>query len=245
MNPTSPRPVRIAHGFGNSRQRLARALQGPVDLVEADVWFQGGRLRVRHERKLGPLPILSDEKIHLDVSGEEGPRLYLWRWYVRLERNPLSLEELLTRAKGRRGLLLDLKGRHGRGGEAFARALAQILARLGMEEQAAVCGQNWPLLNRLHSLASHLTIHYSIESAAQLQAFHQMLEHNPIRRICLHHALVAEPLMKHLKALGMVIYTWTVDDLPQAQELLAMGVDGIISNSLELLALLRSAPGQA
>jgi glycerophosphoryl diester phosphodiesterase len=244
MASTSSGPVRIAHGFGNSRRRLSRALMGPVDLIEADVRFQDGEMVVRHERKPGPLPVLFDQKSSLHLKSEHRLRLPLWRWYVALEGNPLALEEVLARAKDRRGLLLDIKGEYGDREKALAQALAEMLGVMGMEEQATICGQNWPLLGHLHTAAHHLKVHYSIESADQLDDFQAMLERDPIRRICLKQSLVEEPLIERLKGLGMTIYTWTIDDLWRAHELLELGVDGIISNSLELLGLLGASPRQ-
>jgi len=238
MASTSSGPVRIAHGFGNSRRRLARALSGPVDLIETDVRFEDGKMVVRHERKLGPLPILIDEMTSLQIGSEHGWRLLLWRWFIALQRNPLVLREVLAEAKDKRGLLLDLKGQYGDREEALAQALAEMLERMGMEEQVTFCGQNWTLLGHLRAAAPHLKVHYSIDSADQIRAFQGMLERDPIRRICLNHSLVEEPLIERLKGLGMTIYTWAVDDLRRARELLEMGVDGIISNSLEMLGLL-------
>ncbi len=238
MASTSNGPVRIAHGFGNSQRRLSRALIGPVDLIETDVWFQDGKMTVRHERKLGPLPILIDEKSSLGLKSEHRLRLPLWRWYVALQRNPLALQEVLAKAKDKRGLLLDLKGKYGDREEALAQALAEMLERMGMEEQATICGQNWSLLGHLRAAAPHLKVHYSIGSADQLEAFQAMLEDDPIRRICLNQSLIEEPLIERLKGLGMTIYTWTVDDLWRAHELLELGIDGITSNSLEMLGLL-------
>ena len=238
MASTSDGPVRIAHGFGNSRRRLARALSGPVDLIETDVRFQDGKMVVRHERKVGPLPVLVDEKTSLHIGGDHGLRLHLWRWFMALQRNPLALEEILAKAKDKRGLLLDLKGEYGDRQAALAQALAETLERMGMGEQASICGQNWPLLGHVRAAAPHLKVHYSIDSTDQLTAFQAMLGHDPVRRICLNHSLVDEPLIERLKGLGMTIYTWAVDDLRRAHELLELGVDGIISNSLEMLGLL-------
>ncbi len=242
MASTSNGPVRIAHGFGNGRRRLLRALIGPVDLVETDVRFQDGKMVVRHERKLGPLPVLVDEKACLHIKSDHRCRLHLWRWYIALEGNPLALQEVLAKAKDKRGLLLDLKGEYGDREEALAQALAEMLERMGMGEQVTICGQNWSLLGHLRAAAPHLKVHYSIGSADQLEAFQAMLEHDPVRGICLNQSLIEAPLIERLKSLGMTIYTWTVDDLWRAHELLELGVDGIISNSLETLGLLGASP---
>jgi len=244
MASTSSGPVRIGHGFGNSRRRLARALSGPVDLIETDVWFQDGKMIVRHERKLGPLPLLIDERTSLHIGSDYGWRLLLWRWFIALQRSPLALQEVLAEAKDKRGLLLDLKGQYGDREEALAQALAEMLERMGMEEQATICGQNWTLLGHLRAAAPHLEVHYSIDSADQLKTFQAMLERDPIRRICLNHSLAEEPLIERFKGLGMTIYTWVVDDLRRARELLELGIDGIISNSLEMLGLLDASHRQ-
>jgi glycerophosphoryl diester phosphodiesterase len=241
MASTSNGPVRIAHGFGNGRRRLSRALIGPVDLIETDVWFQDGKMVVRHERKLGPLPILIDENSSLHMKSAHWLRLPLWRWFIALQRDPLFLQEVLAKAKDSRGLLLDLKGEYGEREEALAQALAEMLERMGMGEQVTICGQNWSLLGHLRAAAPHLRVYYSIDSTAQLEAFQTMLEHDSIRGICLNQALIEEPLIERLKGIGMTIYTWTVDDLWRAHELLELGVDGIISNSLEMLGLLSAS----
>ena len=31
-------------------------------MIEADVWFRGGKIEVRHERRLGRLPVLADRR---------------------------------------------------------------------------------------------------------------------------------------------------------------------------------------
>jgi glycerophosphoryl diester phosphodiesterase len=242
MASTSSGPVRIAHGFGNGRRRLLRALIGPVDLIETDVRFQDGKMVVRHERKLGPLPILIDERSSLHIKSGHRCRLHLWRWYIALEGNILTLQDVLAEAKDRRGLLLDLKGHYGNREEVLAQSLAEMLERMGMAEQVTICGQNWSFLEHLRAVAPRLKVYYSIDRPDQLEAFLAMLEHDPIPGICLNQALIEEPLIERLKALGITIYTWTVDDLWRAHELLELGIDGIISNSLETLGLLGAGP---
>jgi glycerophosphoryl diester phosphodiesterase len=213
-----------------------------VDLIETDVRFQDGKMVVRHERRLGPLPVLIDERASLPIKSDHRCRLHLWRWYIALQGNSLALQEVLAKAKDKRGLLLDLKGEYGDREEALAQALAEMLERMGMGEQVTICGQNWSLLGHLRAAAPHLKVHYSIDRTDQLEAFQAMLEHDPIRGICLNQALIEEPLIERLKALGITIYTWTVDELWRAHELLELGVDGIISNSLETLGLLGANP---
>ena len=243
MPPATAHPLRIAHRYGNSRRHLALALQGPVDYVEADVWYQDGRLAVRHERKVGPLPILFDERPK--NASEHGPGRYglpLGRWYVKLQLSALYLEDVLALAHGRRCVLVDVKGsRRGRQ-SAFARALAQSVRLAGMADEVTFCGQNWPVLRRLRVIDPGLRVHYSIGAQRQLAAFSHVRQDETLRGVCLHHSLIDARLIDVLKRRGLAVWTWTVDDLAQARQLAAMGIDGIISNRLDVLEALREAP---
>jgi len=238
-------PKRIAHGYGNSRRTLALALEGPVDYVEADVWYQDGRLAVRHERKIGPLPILFDER-HKGHVGHGPGRfgLPLGRWYLKLQPRTLYLEDVLALARGRRRILLDVKGgRRGRQ-SAFARALAQSVRLAGMADEVTFCGQNWPVLRRLRVIDPGLRVHYSIGAQRQLPAFGHVPQDETLRGVCLHHSLLNALLIDILKRRGLDVWTWTVDDVEQARRLVAMGIDGIISNRLDVLEALGEAPAE-
>jgi len=243
MPPPTAHPLRIAHGHGNSRRHLALALDGPVDYIEADVWYQGSRLAVRHEHKLGPLPILFDERP--ENPGERGPGRYglpLGRWYIKLQIGALYLEDVLTLARGRRRVMVDVKGGR-RGREAiFARALARSVRLAGMGDAVTFCGQDWSVLQRLRLIDPDLRVHYSIGAEPQLAAFRRVRQDETLRGVCLHQGLVDAQLVDTLKRRGLAIWTWTVDDLARARELVAMGVDGIISNRLDVLRLLGEAP---
>ncbi|HEU4759085.1 MAG TPA: glycerophosphodiester phosphodiesterase family protein [Dehalococcoidia bacterium] len=228
-------PLRIAHGYGNSRTALDLALAAEVDMIEADIWYRAGRVWVRHERRLGPLPILADQR-------SKGCR-YLGRWavtvwpnhYLRPEIDALYLEELVERVDGRRRLLLDVKGSYeGKAADAFVSVLAGLPA-----EQAAVCGQVWGMLDRLRERAPHLPVRYSIERRSQWERFLRLLATDGgAGRVCIQHRFMDEAKARYLGEKGVDVYCWTVDDRDEAERLVAAGVDGIISNDLELLASL-------
>jgi len=236
---------RIAHGYGNSRRYLALALDGPVDYIEADVWYQDGRLAVRHERKLGPLPVLFDEK-HKGHVGHGPGRfgLTVGRWYVKLQISPLYLEDVLALARGRRRVLVDVKWSPGGRQSAFARALAQTVRLASMADDVTFCGQNWSVLQRLRVIDPDLRIRYSIGVQRQLAAFGHVPQDETLRGVCVHQSLLNAELIDILKRRGLDIWTWTVDDLAEARELVAMGIDGIISNRLDVLGALAEAPAR-
>ena len=53
-----------------------------------------------------------------------------------------------------------------------------------------------------------------------------------------HHSLLNTERIASLHEHNVIVYAWTVDDLPTMRRLLSEGVDGIISNRADLLASL-------
>lgn len=240
-----PHTQRIAHGYGNSRRTLALAVDGPVDYIEADVWYQGGRLAVRHERKLGPLPVLFDEKHEGHVGHGPGRfGLTLGRWYVKLQISPVYLEDVLALARGRRRVMVDVKWNPGARQSAFARALAQAVRLAAMGDEVTFCGQNWAVLERLRVIDPGLRVRYSIGVQRQLAAFGHVRQDETLRGVCLHQSLLSAQLIDILKRRGLDVWTWTVDDLALARELVALGIDGVISNRLDVLGALSEATAE-
>jgi glycerophosphoryl diester phosphodiesterase len=238
-------PLRIAHGYGNSRRQLALALEGPVDYIEADVWYQDGRVAVRHERKLAPLPLLFDEKDENHAGHGPGPYgLSLGRWYIKLQIGTRYLEDMLALARGRRRILLDVKWNPSGRQSAFAGVLARTVRLAAMADEVTFCGQNWPVLQRLRVIDPGLHVRYSIGVQRQLAAFGHVPQDETLRGVCVHQSLLNAQLIDILKRRGLDIWTWIVDDIDQARRLVAMGIDGIISNRLDVLGALTEAPAE-
>jgi glycerophosphoryl diester phosphodiesterase len=233
------RPVRIAHAYGNTRKALRRALASDVDMIEIDIWYRSGRIEIRHERRLNPLPLLIDRRMAGHVPGPLAiplPNGY----YLRPDVHPLLLTEVLKTVRGSRRLLLDVKGSYrGKQIEAFARTLAsQVREHKGLG-YVSVCGQRYAVLDRLRQGAPDLPVRYSIEKSAQWRRFLHMAERdNTIRSICMDYRFFDAEKSRFLAERSIDVYCWTVDDPATAARLVAAGVGGIISNSLPLLAAL-------
>lgn len=236
-------PIRIAHAYGNRRTTLEEALNAPLDMIEADIWYRAGDIWVRHERRLGPLPLLIDRR-QRGVK-EIGPyALPLGPWfYLRLDIQPLALGELLERCRHRRRLLLDTKGRYSPPNRnAFAQRLTGLLREHGCTGQVVVCGKNWPLLDEIRGTEGELEVRYSIEEPEQWARFQRKSQDRRTQGICISRHLLTEERTRWLEERGIPLFCWTVDDPEEAARLLGMGVQGIISNDLSLLASLSPRP---
>jgi glycerophosphoryl diester phosphodiesterase len=148
---------------------------------------------------------------------------------------------VLALARGRRRLLVDVKWNPSGRPSAFARALAQTVRLAGMGEEVAFCGQNWAVLKRLRAIDPDLHVRYSIGAQRQLAAFGHVRQDETLRGVCVHQSLLSEQLIDILKRRGLEVWTWIVDDVAQARGLVALGIDGIISNRLDVLGALGEA----
>ena len=239
MNRSGGRPLRIAHAFGNRRDKIEAAIAADIDFIEADLWYRAGDIWVRHERRLGFLPLLYDRKPRgMNRFGPWSLTVFP-NYYIRLDVRPLRLAELLAAAGGKRRLLLDLKDDHSPGkARAYAGALSRLLQDSGCAESVLVCGQT-NVLDSVREVAPGLEVRYSIERQQQWNAFLRRLDADPaIRGVSIHHEFLTEPVIRVLEERGLEVFCWTVDDPEEARRLVALGVDGITSNDLTLLAQL-------
>ena len=232
-----PGVLRIAHAYGSSRGALQLALAAPVDIIEADIWYRAGDIWVRHERRLGPLPMLADR-------GRPSGRFIIPlpnRYYLRPDINPMPLGELLEAVAGKKRLLLDVKARGGREVDAFARAIAQQVAAYQAGRWVSVCGQNWPVLHALRERAPQLEVRYSIDRSYRWERYLKLARSDEgARRICIQHRFLDGEKLAFLGRIGADIYCWTVNDRATAEALISRGIRGIISDDLALLASLPS-----
>jgi glycerophosphoryl diester phosphodiesterase len=233
--------TRIAHAYGNSRRALEQSLDSPaVDVIELDVWLRGSALEVRHERRIGPLPILIDDATRDTAS--DCPGFKLGRYSVRLDCEPMELSEVLAAAAAK-DVMIDVKGQHDRASATkFARRLIQDIERYGATSRVSVCGQTWSVLDALRREGATCVVRYSMESPAQWQAFLGRMEQDEeLRAICISRRLLNAARLEQAKQAGINVYCWTVDNPVEAQRWVGVGVDGIISNDLGLLAGLSAA----
>ncbi len=221
---TPSRPALIAHGGGNSRARVRRALAARAAFVEVDLWVRHGRFEARHERRLpGPLPILFE------------------RWYLAPALRPAyRLDDLLRACEGRASVFLDLKN----GAGVAPLLLRQALARSGRGVRAVVSSQNWAQLREVKTACPDLDLYYSVDTAAQLDLFRSVTSHDPFPAgVSCRHSLLSGHDVTGFHEEGLAVVAWTVDDADRARDLARWGVDAITTNRLaEIRAALAALP---
>lgn len=236
---SSAGPSWIAHR-GNSKVapentlaavRSALELSTAPDFVEIDVYSTAdGELAVIHDSTLdrttdksGALAELTWAEVRRADAGfadRFGDRF-------RGERVP-ALDEVLDAVVGSdTGIMIEVKA-HGVGG-----AAARLVARRGEVAR--------------HVLASfHADVVVDASLAAPglrtlLLASEPGLEHVELARrvgasiLGASEAAISRELVEAAHAAGLLVWAWTVDEPARAAELLALGVDGLISNSVEAI----------
>ena len=212
----------IAHRAGNSLAALRAAAEVGADVVEADVHHRQERLEVRHSKALGPLP-------------------YLW------DRNPwhlahastidLHLPELLDAMLPDATLMLDLKGIGSVG-----RRTAELLHERSPDRPVIVCGRWWPTVDAFADRGwAHRVL--SARNRMELVRLRRRVRAAPagsLHGVSLHGSLLTREVVEELRAKVALVMTWGVNDLETLERVSAIGVNGIISDSVDVLRVVKA-----
>ncbi|MDO5493835.1 MAG: glycerophosphodiester phosphodiesterase family protein [Nesterenkonia sp.] len=248
--PLHGRPLGLAHrGAAREVQNTMAAFSRAVGLgfryLELDVRTAAcGTLVVFHDERLDP------------TTDAEGPLAH-WTWeqlqQVRLGGEPLALfEDVLLRWDDVR-LNVDLKDeaavdpfvrlveRHGAHDRvlvaSFSDARRRRAQRLLSRPTAGSGGTRstalWVLLGPVAGLLARVTGDAGSRALRRLSGDVDCLQvprrHGRI-------TVVTEEFVRRCHRAGLQVHVWTVDDAEEMRELLAMGVDGIITDEAETLA---------
>jgi hypothetical protein len=234
---------RIAHGYGNRRDRLERALAAGVDFVEADARWDGREVWIRHERRLGPLPLLYNNR--LAPAHRIGPLGFsagqLW---FRLDVRRMTLHELIDRTQGRAGLMLDLKAARYSPLQRyrFMRRLFETLDHANFEQPLTFCGQ-WPLLDAIRDMRPSQPVYYSVDRPFRwVEMGARIRGGDAIPGITLRRELFTAERVAFLRERGVDVFAWDIDTADQAADVIAFGAAGVIADDLDLLAELADTP---
>ncbi len=222
---------------GNSRQSVEKGLELGVDRIEIDVQVAGD----------GSLVLLHDEHAHL----------YGKRYAVRqLTREQLSeafdglltLEDAIAMISGKSRLMIDLKA------PGYERAVAAAIVRSGIADSTIVSSTFAPSLRTIRNLApgveiglstGHITMFRThkhlmrltsraLEVASPLPAI-AAAKAIDAQHLMLTYRIVGESFVRLAHKFGLKVYPWTVNQVRPIQRMIAIGVDGIISNRPDLV----------
>jgi glycerophosphoryl diester phosphodiesterase len=228
--------IAIAHAYANRRDRWQRALDAGVDLIETDLRFDGEQVWVRHERRLGPLPLLYDRGLR-GIHAQGPYAMRLGRWNLRLELRPIPLRDVARAVSGRAGLLLDFK--RGEYGPSATRAFVdQAFGALDAEgfQGALDCCGSWELLDVVRERRPDTRVHYSVDSAADWERMLARLRRdNAVPGVTIKSELLDDARAGELRERGLHFYVWNVFTDDDAQRARRLGAAGIIADDLELL----------
>jgi glycerophosphoryl diester phosphodiesterase len=204
---SSTRPFIVAHRAGNRHDSIREATRHAGLVVEADLRLANDRLEARHMRCAGPLPLLWD------------------RWELAAGWRPRpTVLDVLDRVPPATPLLLDLKGSSPRIAELAREAIAPEAGR----REITVCARSWPLLDAFTDLPVARVA--SVGSRRQLRALVQRFPRGSLDGVSIHERLLDRVAVRRLREVCGLIMTWPVNTVERATELVALGVEGLISD---------------
>ncbi len=179
-------------------------------VVEADVRLFHGRLEVRHLKTLGPVPILWD------------------RWQLANPfRRPLRLGELLDAIGPETELLLDVKGARTR----IATLVRREVERRGDSGRVVLCARSRRVFEALRRGSGPCVVR-SIGTRRQLRSI--LRRNDRLDGVSIHARLLDATVVADLRHVADVVFTWPVHTVEQARRLASWGVDGLITERLDL-----------
>ena len=204
----------IAHRAGNSLAGLREANALGVHVIECDIHHHRGRLEVRHLKTAGPLPFLWDR---WELVPASAPRL--------------GLQELLEADRHGTTFMLDLKGRDGEVGAAVAR----LLHEGGNHRPVVVCSRHWPAVEALAGL-DYVRPVLSARKPRELASLWHRLTRSGAYGVSVHRSLLDAEVVARLRSQVEMVMTWPINDLRSLDEMMDIGVNGIISDDPAVLA---------
>jgi glycerophosphoryl diester phosphodiesterase len=207
-------PLAVAHRHGNLVELVGLAAAAGVDMLEMDVFGYRGRLEVRHARRLGPWML-------------EGWHLH------RSQGRPLLLAEVLAALPADAALMVDLKGRS----RWAAAAIADLMSTVIPGRAYAVCGRRWSMLEPFEAVPQARVV-WSAGSRRELRRLRLRLQQAPAWGVSVRRQLLTPALVGWLLERVRVVMAWHVEDAARLEQVLRLGVNGIICEDLAVLGTL-------
>ncbi|MBF6594487.1 MAG: glycerophosphodiester phosphodiesterase [Thermaceae bacterium] len=208
---------------GNSARAIEAALDLGVDLVEVDL----------HATKDGHLVLWHDDEVRA-VDGAElaiaaSSLAELQALDIGGGKCVITLEAGLNLAKGRAGLMIDLKA------DGLAEPIVSA-TRAAQFSPVVVCGGYWNTLKQIRDLApeigTSLTLTFGWKEVYRLGDATGI----DTDAVTVDGRILSPEFVAQLHARGLAVLAWTIDRPEHMRTLLEWGVDGLTSNRPDLFA---------
>lgn len=204
--------IGVAHNAGDDLGQATNAVAHGADAIEIDVRDADGQLVASHD---APVPFLEDLVFH-------GP----------------SLADAWNVAQLQNTVLLHLKERSPRYLTHLRNFLAsRPLRRVIVQTQDA---QTLRMLRHTIPSAQRLLLIFNAQDLADLRRDSQSLA--MIDGVSIRENLLSAASQSWLQRRRLMIFAWTVNDERRMNELVARGIDGLITDRLDMMQLLGEGP---
>ncbi len=220
--------VKIAHRGAstyepeNTLLSFRRAMEMGADMIELDVRLScDGHVVVIHDKELDRTTdgsgLVREKTLHelreLDAGkGEKIP----------------TLEEVIGLVKGRAGLVIELKETE------TEERVVNLVRKNNLIGETFIVSSYQDILKKVKELdpeiKTGLIIFYSPDPIG-------LAKECSADVVAPFHNLVTRELVEKAHEFNLAIITWTVDDRKRAEELIIMGVDGIVTNKPDIFSL--------
>jgi glycerophosphoryl diester phosphodiesterase len=210
----------------NTLRSFERAIAIGVEMVETDVrQSRDGVLVLSHDEEIragGQELIVAEHDFAALRSLDLGHG----------ERIP-TLAEALAVVRERCGIMIDLKG------EGFETELVAAIRSSGLPyDQIVVPGGTRHSRAIIRSLDPAIPISLSLDADWDRRITPEFIDGIDTDAVTWEHPLITPERVALLHERGLLVYTWTVDDLATMRRVIAAGVDGVITNRPTLFAQL-------
>jgi glycerophosphoryl diester phosphodiesterase len=226
------------HAPENTMAAFREALEAGADWIEFDVQLSAdGEVIVLHDDTLQRTTDLRQARRPTEFSLLELKRLDAGSWFgpgFAEERLP-TLDEVLEEFRGRLGMNVELKSRPGfEADNGIERKVAEALVRHNLLdiEQVIVSSFDPGRIAALHALNERLPLGalYSPKELPRGFDPFQLIHITGAKALHPPFKVVDETLVARARKAGVLVNTWTVNELPDMQRMIDLDLDMIITN---------------
>lgn len=207
----------------NTMAAFLKAIEDGADWIELDVQETAdGEVLVVHDSdfmKIGGNPI----KVW-DATMEDVVRIDIGSWFdpaYAAERAPL-LSEVLLAAKGRAGVLIELKY-YGHD-EMLEQRVSDIVTATGMDDAVMSMSLKYPAVQKMKAIRPDWDI--GLLSSASAGRIWQL----EADFVAVNKATATTRLVREMRKADKKLYVWTVNEPLEMSHMLSLGVDGLITD---------------